>query len=52
MLEQRLTLAINWAQQSADFMKVSVSDYMIQRCRDSVALLTDAEVAEYVSELN
>ena len=52
MLDQRLTLAINWAQQSADFMKVQVSDRMLKRCRDSVAQLTDQEVAQLVAELS
>ena len=51
MIDQRLTLAINWAQQSADFMKVQVSDRMLQQVRDSVAQLTDDEVAQLVAEL-
>jgi len=48
-MENRIKLTLRWARQSAEFMKINVSDYMLKRVTDSVALLTDEEVAQFLA---
>ena len=48
-MENRIKLTLRWARQSAEFMKVNVSDYMLKRVTDSVSLLTDDEVAQFLA---
>jgi hypothetical protein len=48
-MENRIKLTLRWARQSAEFMKVNVSDYMLKRVTDSVSLLTDEEVAQFLA---
>lgn len=48
-MENRIKLTLRWARQSAEFMKINVSDHTLKRCTDSVALLTDEEVAQFLA---
>ena len=48
-MENRIKLTLRWARQSAEFMKVNVSDYVLKRVTDSVSLLTDEEVAQFLA---
>ena len=48
-MENRIKLTLRWARQSAEFMKVNVSDYMLKRVTDSVSLLTDDEVSQFLA---
>ena len=48
-MENRIKLTLRWARQSAEFMKINVSDYVLKRVTDSVALLTDEEVAQFLA---
>ena len=48
-MENRIKLTLRWARESAAFMKVNVSDYMLKRVTDSVSLLTDEEVAQFLA---
>ena len=48
-MENRIKLTLRWARESAEFMKVNVSDYMLKRVTDSVSLLTDDEVAQFLA---
>lgn len=47
-MEDRIKLVVRWAEQSADFMKVSCSENLISGVVDAVHQLTDAEVADYL----
>ena len=48
-MENRIKLTLRWARQSAEFMKINVSDYVLKRVTDSVSLLTDEEVAQFLA---
>ena len=48
-MENRIKLTLRWARESAEFMKVNVSDYMLKRVTDSVSLLTDDEVSQFLA---
>ena len=48
-MENRIKLTLRWARESAEFMKVNVSDYVLQRVTDSVSMLTDDEVAQFLA---
>ena len=48
-IQDRIKLTLRWAYQSAEFMKVNVSDHMLKRCTDSVSMLTDDEVAQFLT---
>ena len=48
-MEDRIKLTLRWAYQSAEFMKINVSDHMLKRCTDSVSMLTDEEVAQFLT---
>ncbi len=48
-MENRIKLTLRWARQSAEFMKINISDYMLKRVTDSVSLLTDEEVAQFLA---
>ena len=48
-MENRIKLTLRWARQSAEFMKIDVSDYVLKRVTDSVSLLTDQEVAQFLT---
>jgi hypothetical protein len=48
-MENRIKLALRWARESAEFMKVNVSDYTLKRCTESVSLLTDDEVSQFLA---
>ena len=48
-MENRIKLTLRWARESSAFMKVNVSDYMLQRVTDSVSMLTDEEVAQFLA---
>ena len=48
-MENRIKLTLRWARQSAEFMKINVSDYVLKRVTDSVSLLTDDEVAQFLA---
>ena len=49
-MEDRIKLVVRWAEQDADFMKVSCSEDLISRVVDAVHQLTDAEVVEYLQD--
>ena len=49
-MENRIKLTLRWARQSSEFMKVNVSDYTLKRCTDSVALLSDEEEAQFLTD--
>ena len=48
-MENRIKLTLRWARQSAEFMKINVSDYVLKRVTDSVSLLTDDEVSQFLA---
>jgi len=48
-MENRIKLTLRWARESSEFMKVNVSDYVLQRVTDSVSMLTDDEVAQFLA---
>ena len=48
-MENRIKLTLRWARESAAFMKINVSDYVLKRVTDSVSLLTDEEVAQFLA---
>ena len=48
-IQDRIKLTLRWARQSAEFMKINVSDYMLKRVTDSVSLLTDEEVSQFLA---
>jgi hypothetical protein len=48
-MENRIKLTLRWARQSAEFMKINVSDYVLKRVTDSVSMLTDDEVAQFLA---
>jgi len=48
-MENRIKLTLRWARESAAFMKINVSDYVLKRVTDSVSMLTDDEVAQFLA---
>ena len=48
-MENRIKLTLRWARESSEFMKVNVSDYVLQRVTESVSMLTDDEVAQFLA---
>ena len=48
-MENRIKLTLRWSRESAEFMKVNVSDYMLKRVTESVSMLTDDEVAQFLA---
>jgi len=49
-MTDRLTLTIRWVREHCSFLKVQASEHTIARIQMSVNQLTDAEVAQFLSE--
>ncbi len=49
-MTDRIQLTIRWVQEHAAFLKVPASEHVIARVQMSVNQLTDAEVAQFLSE--
>ena len=49
-MENRIKLTLRWARESSEFMKVNVTDYVLQRVTESVSMLTDDEVAQFLAQ--
>ena len=49
-MTDRLQLTTRWVRQHCDFLKVSASEQVIARVQMSVQQLTDAEVAQFLTE--
>ena len=48
-MENRIKLTLRWSRESAEFMKVNLSDYMLKRVTESVSMLTDDEVSQFLA---
>ena len=49
-MTDRLQLTIRWVRETAEFFRIEASEQVIARVQFSVQQLTDAEVAQFLSE--